>query len=536
MSAPTTGETQLGKAKDQPGQVKETLISLIIAFVMAFVFRAFVAEAFIIPTGSMAPTLLGAHSRHQAAATGSNWPVNPPMQATGSTYPAEVRDPMSGQDLREAARRRAGDRILVFKYLYSVYDPKRWDVVVFKAPHEPQTNYIKRLVALPGEEPALIDGDVFTRPADASHQPSRSENTWSLGGWEIQRKPERVQRTVWQDVYWSQYEPILPVTDGQTRMPFRSPWRGGGSGWRIDGRQSYEYSGAGSTTLTWDNAVRPIEDYYSYNRLWPVVQLFPVSDVNMSLGLEPRGPLGAVSAVVRTRGHEFRADVDGGTVTLRMAPIVGNAPGAYRTLASATMPQPAVGAVMNLEFWHVDQSLQLWADGRLVAMGTYDWSPDERLRHTFGATAGEVFSEWLSSARNPLVISERYPSPQIRWEFGGGEFVLHRVGLQRDIHYQPANFQTGPMNATPARASHPASAMFLGRDHFFVLGDNSPLSADARLWGGPDPWVAELVDPADGVVPRDLLIGRAFFVYFPALSRGGLGLPVPDFGRMRWIW
>ena len=32
-----------------------------IAFVLAFLFRDFEAEAFVIPTGSMAPTLMGVH-------------------------------------------------------------------------------------------------------------------------------------------------------------------------------------------------------------------------------------------------------------------------------------------------------------------------------------------------------------------------------------------------------------------------------------------------------------------------------------------
>ena len=41
-----------------PAQIKETITSIIIAFAMAFVFRGFVIEAFVIPTGSMAPTLL----------------------------------------------------------------------------------------------------------------------------------------------------------------------------------------------------------------------------------------------------------------------------------------------------------------------------------------------------------------------------------------------------------------------------------------------------------------------------------------------
>ena len=39
----------------------ETLQSLIVAFVLAMTFRGFVTEGFVIPTGSMAPTLKGQH-------------------------------------------------------------------------------------------------------------------------------------------------------------------------------------------------------------------------------------------------------------------------------------------------------------------------------------------------------------------------------------------------------------------------------------------------------------------------------------------
>ena len=41
--------------------LRDTVESLVVAFVLAFLFRTFEAEAFVIPTGSMAPTLMGAH-------------------------------------------------------------------------------------------------------------------------------------------------------------------------------------------------------------------------------------------------------------------------------------------------------------------------------------------------------------------------------------------------------------------------------------------------------------------------------------------
>src|SRR5262245_16070839 len=40
---------------------RETVESVVIAFILAFLFRTFEAEAFVIPTGSMAPTLMGRH-------------------------------------------------------------------------------------------------------------------------------------------------------------------------------------------------------------------------------------------------------------------------------------------------------------------------------------------------------------------------------------------------------------------------------------------------------------------------------------------
>src|SRR5262245_699080 len=43
----------------QPDNTRETIESIVVAFVLAFLFRTFEAEAFVIPTGSMPPTLYG---------------------------------------------------------------------------------------------------------------------------------------------------------------------------------------------------------------------------------------------------------------------------------------------------------------------------------------------------------------------------------------------------------------------------------------------------------------------------------------------
>src|SRR5215510_3486023 len=58
------------------GSVKDTIEAILVAFMLAFIFRAFVVEAFVIPTGSMAPTLLGAHMRFRCPDCGYQFDVN----------------------------------------------------------------------------------------------------------------------------------------------------------------------------------------------------------------------------------------------------------------------------------------------------------------------------------------------------------------------------------------------------------------------------------------------------------------------------
>lgn len=552
----TGPEATVGTMTPEPApksSIKETVTSITIAFVLAFVFRGFVMEAFQIPTGSMAPTLLGQHMRFTGPETGVSWAVGPrdfadpgsqqvALARQGSPGdPIRVTDPMlrpEGELVASGVPRRAGDRIFVLKYLYSVFDPSRFDVVVFKNPGNPQQNFIKRLIGLPGEQVALVAGDLFVRPASDALRDAPGDAAASWGGptWRIQRKPERVQRAVWQTLFDSRYTPHSALAG---RAPFRPPWVPSGPGWEMSGRAVYVYSGSEPSALTWDASRRPIDDYYAYNEVRPKGPFgpvpseprYPVPDVAVRFGLRSEGSP-EFGVAVEATGHVFRARVlPDGTVRLGMTPLprIEGEPVEERLIGEGRFERRP-GRALDVEVWHADQALTVFIDGRRVARGEYDLTPSQRIAHATGSTLDELLEETRRTGVNQLANPARYRRTQVRLEFGGGPLSLDRVALQRDQYWSPID-----RPGRYARATHPEAPCVLGPDHFFVCGDNSPASEDGRLWTRVDPWVARQIDPTVGVVARPLLIGKAFFVYWPSAD-WSRRLPVPDFGRMRWIW
>lgn len=105
--------------------VRDWIESILVALVLAMFIRTFVVQAFKIPTGSMRPTLL------------------------------------------------EGDLILVNKFIYgakvtftdlrlpAVRDLKRGDVIVFIYPEDQNKDFIKRLIALPGETLEIKKGTIY---------------------------------------------------------------------------------------------------------------------------------------------------------------------------------------------------------------------------------------------------------------------------------------------------------------------------------------------------------------------------------------
>ena len=88
---------------------------------------------------------------------------------------------------------------------------------------------------------------------------------------------------------------------------------------------------------------------------------------------------------------------------------------------------------------------------------------------------------------------------------------------------------------SPAYGTHPDKLAVLGPDQFMMAGDNSAYSLDGRLWGNPDEFVSAQIDTAPYLVNRDLLIGKAWCVYWPSAFRVGKIPIIPDFGSIRFI-
>ena len=84
--------------------------------------------------------------------------------------------------------------------------------------------------------------------------------------------------------------------------------------------------------------------------------------------------------------------------------------------------------------------------------------------------------------------------------------------LNRGNHLDAFNQPTGePFWASPDNVAR------LNADEYFVLGDNSEVSLDARYWGTPVHLPREgNYKVAAGRVPGRFMLGKAFFVYWPA--------------------
>lgn len=105
-----------------PESAYETLRTIVLVLLAAFLVRSFIAQPFVVQGRSMEPTF-----HHQ-------------------------------------------DYLVVDKVKYRLDEPARGDIIVFQAPEDLSQNYIKRIVGLPGEKVTIENDSVFINGAPLAEQ------------------------------------------------------------------------------------------------------------------------------------------------------------------------------------------------------------------------------------------------------------------------------------------------------------------------------------------------------------------------------
>jgi signal peptidase I len=560
--------------------VRETIESVVVAFILAFLFRTFAAEPFVIPTGSMAPTLMGAHKdvtcpqcgfQYAAGASGEEEQMAEQMGRARPGIPVEKAccpmcryfadvGPGSGQPTY------GGDRIVVSKFAYEFGEPHRWDVVVFKNPSEAQTNFIKRCVGLPEETIRIFHGDLFVQPngAKAFERPERKSNelqamaqivydndyvldSMTEAGWPLRWQELNANSAAWKSDDGGR---SFATTGSATKSAGSAP-QSADTNWlryrhyvpSIDDWQSLDRG-----RLPAGRQVRPllVTDFYAYNTSVDrgrsaadprMLGMHWVGDLMLDCELESTDGKGTAILDLVKGGKHFRCalNMETGEAELSIDGLADFHPKAQTTIRGAGRHQ--------VMFANFDQQLRLWVNGTAVA---FDDAND-------GVNYPKLENDLpRTSADDPLDLAPAGVGSQ-----GAGLAVRH-LKLWRDLYYVAARGLFGPLadydgNHTIASLNYAQLYSFwsdpdqwylgdgvspfaqrrqvsfpLAADQFFMLGDNSPASSDARLWNG------------EKFVARELLIGQALFIFWPHSFHQipGTSIPFPffpNFARMGLI-
>ena len=112
-------------------EIIDNIKTIFVALILAVIIRSFLLQPFFIPSSSMEKTLL----------------VGDRLFVTKFSYGYSRHSlPFSPK---------------IFSNRIFFTSPERGDIIVFKTPADNRTDYIKRLIGLPGDTVQLIDGNLF---------------------------------------------------------------------------------------------------------------------------------------------------------------------------------------------------------------------------------------------------------------------------------------------------------------------------------------------------------------------------------------
>jgi len=423
---------------DDGESASDVIESVATVFILALVVREFAFEAFKIPTGSMEPTING--------------------EGYGS---------------------REGDRLLAAKAPLLFAEPKRWSIIVFKYPLFRPTNFIKRLIGLPGEHLENRGGDIYANGKCVS-------------------KPDEVQETLW--------FPLAPDESGE--------WRGGiASSFTTEGPGAWTFHGDGATGA--GPADKPTWMIHESN----------YGDVRVSFDVDRTIVLGKGddTLLVRIDGGGRRVDFE-----VTRDEVWLTAPGFARAkldiegLGGAGIGVPA----LRLGFAVADRVVRVYRDGRIVAhVETGDEAnvPGRGNQTSIGVRGGAVTLSKIK-LEHDLQYSARGSGD---WQIPAGCYFMlgDNTNASRDSRewkgriYRTKDgreFVTDESSVRIDDSQQPRSAV-MDRGEFIEMFDSygvHRLIAKADLVDSNPPSVPQ------PFVKRDDLVGRAFFIFWPVPPKG----------------
>ena len=554
------------------GASRETCESIAFAFVLALLFRTFAAEAFVIPTGSMAPTLLGRNKDVVCPGCGHQYEIgaSEELDEAGYLILSQRINQSACPNCRhmhdvESLNVFKGDRILVNKSAYQFGDPNRWDVIVFRYPEDTQKNYIKRLVGLPNEAIRIERGDVHVRKSDqGEYRIVRKQNpdkqkllqqlvnddrhpprellelgwpeSWSavertgaengVDGWagdangwtrDPKAKTRHLEMSASEQPHWVRYRHLVPtqidwgaVADG--KPPARNP-----RPQLISELCGYNlYTGGRSSSIDDD-------------RYW-------VGDLTLTCTVTISSATGKDSHLILelvegVRRYRCRIDVPSGQATLSRNDDLAADPNVAPEIEMAKANTSITGpGTYTLRFANVDDRLCLWVNDGLLGSGLVPFgsgaefeAPANRRPQDADLTPVGIAAQGLAVRVSDLLIERDIYYRADSVPNDGGAFGGHESEVDENLPLRELLTNPGEWGEMYEDKFHRAEFRQLGPDEFFVMGDNSPRSQDSRLWSNKRRAANR------HAIDRQSLIGKAFFVYWPhgvPFLNGGHGFQV----------
>ncbi|QDU78952.1 Signal peptidase I V [Polystyrenella longa] len=557
------------KKKHDDG-IRETFDSIVFAFVLAFLFRAFAAEAFIIPTGSMAPTLLGRNKDVYCSQCDYEFTIGASSEVDSESGRLQARlnwatCPNCRYDINVRDDNvYNGDRILVTKFSYEFADPDRFDVIVFKYPESPNTSYIKRLIGLPGESIKIEQGDIYTRKSN--------QDPWAIARKANPDKQQDIQLSVYDNNYratplhqagWPLRWTGMQQQSGKDEL---DGWVESTTGWQtIDGGAAYQLDGTNSdetawlryrhivpSSRDWDDLEtgRPLVqnpvpqlvlDFCSYNTTSfdqgrggevPNPARYWVGDLTLSFNADLRDAGNSPELLVElnegVRQYRCQFDLQTGQVQAQMIDhfLADPEPRALGTADSGVI----AGDEYDIRFANVDNRLVLWVNDSVVTFDqplTYDTpgfpGPRERDLVPAGIAAREV-NVVVSDLK---IQRDIYYRAEASHDNRGTPLDPSITGMGENDSTNLYTHRTDPETwwKIYINNSDDYSLVFapLADDEYFVMGDNSPRSKDSRLWEN------DRAAKNRHAVKESALVGKAFYIFWPhgvPVGNDGKGFPI----------